>query len=260
MEVYDNFAPYYDAFKREDDYRMLYSILKEIRKPYMSLSTSLVAWDIGTGTGAIARMLNEDGFNTVGSDLSPAMIRQAKRQSPRIRYLISDIRAGGIGCDCVDLAVAIDDVFNCLTTCKELRQALSHVASSLKKGGLLQFDLVCDSGFQSYMSEVRYRDYERIKFLTYPLNNISEYSHDSYSMGCIVLALSGNGDYWEKREYVFTEYPFPPAMVEEALCDVGLSIITRHVLTIGGSVAKCSLDSLPDYSSKILYLCKKGGG
>jgi SAM-dependent methyltransferase len=47
--------------------------------------------DIGCGPGQVARYLHERGAEAMGIDLSPAMIEQARRLSPEIRFQTGDM-------------------------------------------------------------------------------------------------------------------------------------------------------------------------
>ena len=46
--------------------------------------------DIGSGTGHHVALLNESGYNTIGVDISPAMIRQAKSNYPSFNFIKGD--------------------------------------------------------------------------------------------------------------------------------------------------------------------------
>lgn len=49
--------------------------------------------DLGCGPGQIARYLHQQGVDTCGIDLSPAMVRQARHLNPTITFCQGDMRA-----------------------------------------------------------------------------------------------------------------------------------------------------------------------
>lgn len=49
--------------------------------------------DLGCGPGQVARYLTDRGVDTFGVDLSPGMVRQARRLNPDVRFEVGDLFA-----------------------------------------------------------------------------------------------------------------------------------------------------------------------
>ena len=55
--------------------------------------------DVGCGTGATTKILSDHGVETVGVDLSPAMISEARRLNPELAFEVGSMTGLGIASD-----------------------------------------------------------------------------------------------------------------------------------------------------------------
>jgi SAM-dependent methyltransferase len=102
------------------------------------------AADIGCGTGLFARYLSDCwGAPVWAVDLSPEMLRVAKSNclGANVKLLRQDIRCLRLP-EPVDLVTSNFDALNHLTGEGDLRVAFQRIASNLRPGGHLYFDLV----------------------------------------------------------------------------------------------------------------------
>lgn len=115
-------------------------VLAHLRKA--GVHSGLVV-DLGCGGGRLAEALTGAGYDVLGVDLSPDMIRLARSRAPRARF-VSDSWIG------VDLPVcagvtAIGEIVNYRFDGRHSRQAISRlfrrVYQSLEPGGLFLFDV-----------------------------------------------------------------------------------------------------------------------
>lgn len=95
--------------------------------------------DLGCGTGRISALLVEEGSRLLGVDLSPEMLRRARRRlgdRPEITLVRADVRrlpvTGGWG-----LAVAAGGLFSHLLTDDDRDRALEEMARTLSPRGRL---------------------------------------------------------------------------------------------------------------------------
>ena len=107
--------------------------------------------DAGCGTGRVAIELDRRGIATVGVDLDPAMLTEAKRKAAHLRWLEADL------CDldieqCFDLVVLAGNVLIFLKPGSEAA-VLRNMARHLQPGGLLL------AGFQ--LHRLSLADYDR---------------------------------------------------------------------------------------------------
>jgi SAM-dependent methyltransferase len=99
--------------------------------------------DIGCGSGIWARQLVDAGMRVVGVDLSPAMIKLARRRVPEAKFQVAswrDYRPAP-----ADAFTALGEVLGYLlderATSDALEQLLKRIFTALRPGGVLVFDL-----------------------------------------------------------------------------------------------------------------------
>jgi ubiquinone/menaquinone biosynthesis C-methylase UbiE len=85
---FNRLAPVWDTMRRPDSFEPVEAALSRLgSQPRRVL-------DLGTGTGAVARLVAErfPESDVVGADLSPRMIEEARRHtdSPRVTYQVAD--------------------------------------------------------------------------------------------------------------------------------------------------------------------------
>jgi len=98
-----------------------------------------VVLDLGCGGGQLSSRLLQAGYKPVGVDVSPAMIRLARRRVPKERFVCGSIT--DIALPRCSAAAAIGEIFNYLTSKAAIRRAFRNVFRSLEPGGLLVFDI-----------------------------------------------------------------------------------------------------------------------
>jgi ubiquinone/menaquinone biosynthesis C-methylase UbiE len=88
-EFYDRIAPIYDRlFTRHHLHaREMVSILSE---NFAGREDTIRILDLGCGTGIVARMLADEGFDTIGLDFSLESLRQLQQQSSGIPLVCAD--------------------------------------------------------------------------------------------------------------------------------------------------------------------------
>jgi len=99
--------------------------------------------DLGCGSGIWAAALCRGGYEVLGIDLSPAMIRLARRNAPEARYRVGSLLTTPIPpCDAV---TSLGECFNYLFDRRNDRRGLmrlfGRVHAALRPGGLFIFDV-----------------------------------------------------------------------------------------------------------------------
>ena len=99
--------------------------------------------ELGCGSGILSGAMASAGFDVWGCDISPAMIRLARRRVPGGEFQVAsfvDVRWG----ECVAVA-AVGEIFNYLfdrrNTLAKLARVFERVVQSLVPGGLFLFDV-----------------------------------------------------------------------------------------------------------------------
>ena len=142
MSSYDALASSYDGLMVDVEYRRRADYLtRQFRRSALPVETVL---DLACGTGTIACLLAERGYQVVATDGSEEMLTQAAQKAaalerpplflhqsmPRLRLEMT-----------VDAGISTLDALNYLTRRADLRETLERVYRWLRPGGLFLFDV-----------------------------------------------------------------------------------------------------------------------
>src|SRR5579885_1815716 len=110
--------------------------------------------DVCCGTGTMCEMLDEEGFEMYGIDVSPGMIEQAKEKARKnnlpINYWCMDASSFELN-RTFDAALSFYDSLNNITDPTALQNAFHRVAAHLKPGGSWIFDVNTAYAFEQHM-------------------------------------------------------------------------------------------------------------
>jgi ubiquinone/menaquinone biosynthesis C-methylase UbiE len=97
--------------------------------------------DIGCGTGVpTARMLTESGLDVVGIDVSPEMLRLARRNVPGARFVLMDVLQLDASLGDFDAAVAFFSLL--MLRRSDIAVVLRRIRGLLRPGGYLALSMV----------------------------------------------------------------------------------------------------------------------
>jgi len=181
MEVYRSFARVYDAFMASMPYERWANYIDKSLQLHGVKAGSLVL-DLACGTGTMALLMAQKGYELIGIDASADMLSEAfnkmNEQEKVILFLnqtMQELELYGT----VDAAYATCDSMNYLPTEDDFIAALKKVALYLNPGGIFIFDLKTESKYRQ-LGENTYHD--SIKNASYiwrnhydPATNINEY-------------------------------------------------------------------------------------
>jgi len=152
VESFGPIAPYYDELMAGVPYRMwvgyyLLLLSQQDVHPKRIL-------DVCCGTGTMAEMLQKEGFELTGIDISPGMIEAAKKKAAKkklpIRYECMDAADFELA-DTFDAALSFFDSLNNIVDPERFQAALGQVAKHVKPGGSFIFDLNMAFAFEQQM-------------------------------------------------------------------------------------------------------------
>jgi SAM-dependent methyltransferase len=96
--------------------------------------------DLACGPGGWVRMLRREGYDVVGVDISPEMIRLARAAAPSAKFVCGSMtRVKLPPCDAV---TALGEAFNYLLRPSAVRRVFRQVADTLRPGGVFVFDFL----------------------------------------------------------------------------------------------------------------------
>ncbi len=99
--------------------------------------------DAGCGTGVFLERTRGAGWRSAGVDLSPAMLRSARRTRGALPVAVADLRALPLH-NGAHFITCLFDSLNFLLEEEDVRRAFRSLAEALRPGGLLYFDAVTE--------------------------------------------------------------------------------------------------------------------
>lgn len=141
-EQFTNVAEHYDALMAGVPYRLWVDYIEGILQR-MDYSPRTVL-DVACGTGTVAEILADRGYEVTGADIAPGMIEVARRKGARtgngVDYHVQDAAELDLGRR-FDLAISLFDSLNYITDEDHLRRAIKRVGEHVVQGGLFIFDV-----------------------------------------------------------------------------------------------------------------------
>jgi SAM-dependent methyltransferase len=169
--------------------------------------------DAACGTATLVEKLRKTGWNSVGIDLSAAMVSAGKKKNARLPLAVSDLRALPFH-ESMDLVTCLFDSLNFLLEEDELAKAFRQLHGTLRPGGILYADIITERMVTEHFEG---QDWEE--------NNdgftsrwTSHYDHRSGVAQSHVRVNTGASS-------VITERVYPQDVVEPMLRDAGFEVL-----------------------------------
>jgi SAM-dependent methyltransferase len=135
------YAAAYDLLYQDKDYSAECDLIEHVFRRY-GLGSVRHVLDLGCGTGGHAVPLAERGYDVLGVDRSPEMLRRAAERSPTVRFHLSDITQLDLGAEeAFDAVVMMFAVLGYQTANSDVQAAMATVRRHLRPGGLFFFDV-----------------------------------------------------------------------------------------------------------------------
>ncbi len=113
-------------------------LIKHIKTKFQFNPKSIL--DIACGTGNLVSRLQNEGYEVIGSDISPEMIEVAKTIDPSVEFIVCDMSELNIQ-STFDLIVCPFDSFNYLIEDEQVDSTITQVHKHLNEGGFFVFDV-----------------------------------------------------------------------------------------------------------------------
>ena len=223
MEAYTGFAYVYDEYMDNIPYeeweKYLYGLLKE-----NNIGTDCTIADLGCGTGTVTRMLDKEGYDILGIDLSEDMLSIASEKTyeaeQQIIYSCQDMRNFELPYT-VDAFVSIGDSMNYITTNDDLCDVFKCVKNGLEDGGVFIFDLKTVHFFRDILADNTYAENREESAFIWDNYYDDESANNEYELAVFVKNEDGTFDRFEEQHY---QHGFTEDEVREAVKKAGLKI------------------------------------
>ncbi len=211
MDVFCDYANFYDALYEDKDYQKECEFLKSVFDTFNTKKTSSIL-DLGCGTGSHSIILAEMGFSVTGIDQSEYMLKTAKRKATEknvdIEFKKQDIRNLNLP-QKSDAAVAMFAVMGYQVSNLDFESTLISVCSNLQQGGIFVFDVwfgpaVIKEDPQDRLKEVISGNKRIIRYAHPILDELNQTVEVNYT----VLEIAGNKVMAEIKEHHLMRYFF----------------------------------------------------
>ena len=212
MEVFKNYAKYYDLLYKDKDYEEECDFIEQAFQKYSNLKVKNIL-ELGCGTGGHAIPLASRKYEITGLDASTVMLNTAKEKSSKLGLKIdlqlSDIRDFKLNKK-FDSVICMFAVLNYLTRNEELEKTLKTVREHLNKGGLFIFDIWNGLAVMRIFPSVRVKTIEQnktriIRIVEPELDAVNHICRNHYTM----MIMENNRLIEEIEETHVIRYLFP---------------------------------------------------
>ena len=212
MEVFKNYAKYYDLLYKDKDYEEECDFIEQAFQKYSNLKVKNIL-ELGCGTGGHAIPLASRKYEITGLDASTVMLNTAKEKSSKLGLKIdpqlSDIRDFKLNKK-FDSVICMFAVLNYLTRNEELEKTLKTVREHLNKGGLFIFDIWNGLAVMRIFPSVRVKTIEQnktriIRIVEPELDAVNHICRNHYKM----MIMENNRLIEEIEETHVIRYLFP---------------------------------------------------
>lgn len=160
MEVFDDYARYYDLLYRDKDYAGESAYIDGLIRHYAGGAKTIL--NLGCGSGKHDLYLSRSGYRLAGVDLSEKMLeaaRAAAQGNPLLEYHHGDVRTIRLSRR-FDVVVSLFHVISYQSTQDSLAEAFETARLHLDKRGLFIFDCWYGPGVLTDLPCVRVKELE----------------------------------------------------------------------------------------------------
>lgn len=221
LSPYDPIAGLYHA--NWDNWYLPQACIALNRLLFKRLESGAHVLDVCCGCGHVSRELLARGFRVTGVDASSALIEQARRDFPRGRFLVADIRHASFE-NRFHAALSTFDSMNHLVELADLEAAFHSVHQALEPGAPFLFDMNMEIAYridwQDWTPTVKPDNVSLVRGRFDPLTKRVETS--------IIWFLPAGNGLWERRETTVPQRCYEDVDIRKALRAAGFSRATLY--------------------------------
>ncbi len=228
--IYDRYAALYDGSGQIRFALLVTTYLAEILAHHPVSGRRML--DLACGTGTLAIEMADQGWDVIGLDRSPAMIRQAqaKVEATHLRgslsFVVEDMRYAthSLPSRSFDLVTCTYDSLNYLTSESDLFDCFRSISDALVPGGLFVGDMNTRHFLEFEWGVCAIR--EQTGFVQVEQSYFDRWNATS-TMVLTGFVGDDQGGY-ERFDEVHVERAYPPDLVEDLLMRAGLQIEAQY--------------------------------
>ena len=252
LATYEALAPLYDAFTAGYAHEAWLANVDALVRSHGVVPGRVL--DVGCGTGKSFLPLRSRGWEVTACDLSPAMVARAKAKLPpqeAARVSVADMRRLPDALGQFDLVTCLDDGLNHLLSPADLNAAMCSMASRLRPGGLLVFDLNSRAAYRDGFDDEVVGEGEDVEFQA----SAGPAGDGLYEVRIEAVRVGGAAA--EPRTVRQLQRYFASASVETACGEASLRLVDVRGQVPGGRLVEGADEEL---HPKVLYVARKQSG
>ena len=243
---YDAFAWIYNKHWGDSFTHIALNVLEKLVLPHLPNKARIL--DLCCGTGQLAQILADRGYQVTGLDSSGEMLHFARENAPAAEFIQDDacsFRLPGV----YHAVVSVFDSLNHIMTLEELTSVFHNVYAALRTGGLFLFDLNMEEGYR-----VTWNDNFGIIEDDHVCVIHSGYNPEEQTarFDATIFRLQ---DGWYRSDLTLLQKCYSEAEVRSALEAAGFTEI--HTYAYDGQF---DLQELTAESERAFFLCQKPAG
>jgi SAM-dependent methyltransferase len=148
---YDPFAWVYNKHWGDRFTPTALAVMEELLLPRLPVQARIL--DLCCGTGQLAWVLSERGYQVTGIDGSEEMLHFARENAPGAKFILDDARSFKLP-GLYHGVICVFDSLNHIMSVEELTSVFRSVSSALRENGLFLFDLNLEGGYKVHWNGV----------------------------------------------------------------------------------------------------------
>jgi SAM-dependent methyltransferase len=228
---YDPFAALYNRHWGMDYRREVMPIVERLLLAKVPEGAAIL--DVCCGTGQFAQSIHERGYEVQGVDGSGEMIRFARRNAPKVRFTVADVRDFSLGRK-FDAAYCLYESLNHVPDVGGLTMAFRSIRRHLKRGAPFLFDLNRNEAYILYWNNTDAAAEADNAYMTR-----STFDEDTRIGTCEITTFDKENGAWRRKDFTVHQTCHSMSEALAALRKAGFKNITLHDARDAGMSGDC---------------------
>ncbi|GIQ67797.1 class I SAM-dependent DNA methyltransferase [Xylanibacillus composti] len=209
-DVYDHYAWFWNKYWGRTSARKVLPIVKN--RLLKDLPRGSLVMDVCCGTGQLLKLIEREGFASIGIDGSHEMIRYAQMNCPQGQFHVQDIRLPMNTSQKIDAACSFFDSLNHIVDFADLKAVFKNISDRMVQHGKFLFDLNMEAGYLERWNDKVFHiiqpDHVCIDRMAYDPNS---------RIGTNNVTLFAFRNHWERMDITIVEKCYTQPEIIEAL-------------------------------------------
>ena len=244
---YTALAPLYDKIMNHVKYDLWFRLIQNIESRLFPHKKPEIL-ELGGGTGALAKMLIENGYSYLGSDYSHSMCREAHKKG--LSFFCADARCLPVKKK-FSLVIFLYDGINYFETLDDYTCLFNETHYHIDCNGYFLFDITTETNsINNFFDMIDGEDFGDSSYFRHSyFNNERKIQHNDFTIYTNYSKSSKNNSLYEKKSECHFQRIFS---VDEIL-----HAVPKNLFTVCGIWDNFSFDKYNKRSERIHFLLKK---